>query len=386
MADYSGLTAPQITTEKLVEKIESGNGLYVLDTRAPDALANGRVDVVPDDRFANMPGSQVMTLPGLEPLGIPRNADVAVICNSGNSSKPVAKHLEALGYRAWSVIGGMIEWQQMLVPRELAPPAGIDRLVQLDRIGRGGLSYVVISGGEALIVDPTRRVEPFLEIAKAHGAHVVGIADTHAHADYISGATELASRLNVPYYLHADDAVYPYDGTPGRFEYTGVAEGEEIPFGKSALRVMHTPGHTEGSVTYLIGDEVAFTGDFLFVASVGRPDLGDRTEEWTPVLWRSLERARAEWPASMRILPAHYSRQSERAGDRSVVATFGALADVNEPFALGDEASFTRWILDRAGSFPSEYRRIKAINLGLHRAGEMEMTMLEVGRNQCALG
>jgi glyoxylase-like metal-dependent hydrolase (beta-lactamase superfamily II)/rhodanese-related sulfurtransferase len=386
MANYRGLTAPEMTTAELARMIESEDGVHVLDVRAPSALETSRIDIVPEDRFHNLPGSQVMMLPDLEPIGVPRGADVAVVCNSGNSSRPVAKHLEALGYRARSVLGGMIEWQQLLVPREVPPPRGVDRLVQLDRIGRGGLSYVLIDDGEAFIVDPTRRIETFLEIVKAHGAHVVSVADTHAHADYVSGAARLSSMLNVPYYLHANDAVYPYDGTPARLEFSPIGEGDEIPVGRCALRVVHTPGHTEGSVSFLIGDGVALTGDFLFVASVGRPDLGDRTAEWTPVLWRSLERARTEWSAETRILPAHYSQPSERNGDGTVSGLLGRLAAVNEPFAIAGEAAFTRWILERAGSFPAEYRRIKAINLGLHRPDEMEMTFLEVGRNQCALG
>ena len=148
----------------------------------------------------------------------------------------------------------------------------------------------------------------------------------------------------------------------------------------------HTPGHTEGSVCYRVGDDAVMTGDFVFVESVGRPDLGGKAEEWTAVLWESLERARDGWPAGIRVYPAHYAAASERNADRTVGRAFGELPRANRPLALGAREDFTAWVLGKTGAFPDAYRRIKAINVGLERPSAEEMDELEAGRNQCALG
>ena len=103
------------------------------------------------------------------------------------------------------------------------------------------------------------------------------------------------------------------------------------------------------------------------------------------MLWRSLERARREWPERILVLPAHYSTAEERRADHAVAAPLGDLLRENEPLGL-DEEAFTRWVLGRTGDFPEAYRRIKAVNVGLERPGPDEMDELELGRNQCALG
>jgi glyoxylase-like metal-dependent hydrolase (beta-lactamase superfamily II) len=151
------------------------------------------------------------------------------------------------------------------------------------------------------------------------------------------------------------------------------------------VTAVHTPGHTEGHLSWRVGEAAVLTGDFLFVRSIGRPDLGDKAEEWTPVLWGSLERARREWPAGILVLPAHYSGAGERRADHAVAAPFGDLLRDNEPLRL-DRDGFTAWVLGRTGGFPEAYRRIKAVNVGLEHPGPDEMDELELGRNQCALG
>jgi glyoxylase-like metal-dependent hydrolase (beta-lactamase superfamily II) len=380
------VSAPEITPQGLVRAVESQDELYVLDVRAPFRLANGLIDIVPPQQFLNIKGSDLLALEDPTSAGLPRHAPLAVVCGHGGDSRVIAAHLNAMGFRAASLRGGMNAWMSVTIPRELEPPPVLDRFVQFDRVGKGALGYLLISDGEALIVDPPRLASEFLELIRHENAKVIGVADTHAHADYISGGPALARALNVPYYLHPKDAVSPYDGCQGAIDFETVEEEEEIPVGRLQLRVVHTPGHTEGSVSYLIPGYAALTGDFLFVASVGRPDLGGKTEEWTEVLWESLERIRREWPPEIAIYPAHYATNSERNEDQSVGATLGELCSSNGPLGMKDRAQFARWVRSKAGSFPDAYRRIKGINLGFERPDEAQMDELEAGRNQCALG
>src|SRR5207247_9789701 len=106
----------------------------------------------------------------------------------------------------------------------------------------------------------------------------------------------------------------------------------------------HVPGHTLGSVTLIADESIALTGDFLFVQSLGRPDLGGQAEAWGRLLWHSLERTRRRWPGDLLILPAHYASELERRADRSVGARLDVIAATNPVAAIADEASFLRFL------------------------------------------
>jgi glyoxylase-like metal-dependent hydrolase (beta-lactamase superfamily II) len=138
-------------------------------------------------------------------------------------------------------------------------------------------------------------------------------------------------------------------------------------------------------VTFLAGD-AALTGDFIFVQSVGRPDLGGKADAWTAVLWDSLERARREWDPATRIYPAHYASQSEREPDQSVGRPLGRILESNAPLQMKDRDAFLAWVGSKVGKSPDAYRKIKAVNLGLLEVWDMEAQELEGGRNECALG
>ncbi len=377
---------PEITPEELLRELEGSGDLHVLDVRAPERLANGRVEPVPPERFHNVRGSQLLAMP--EPFleGVGTETPLVVICNRGIASREVTRHLLDHGFSVKSVRGGMARWMETLVERRLDAPEGLDHLLQFDRIGKGSLSYLLVSDGEALIIDPPRVAISILERAAQLGAKVVAVADTHAHADYISGGVGLSRGLGIPYYLHPLDAIYPFDGTKGSLEFEPVFEGVGIELGRTTLDVVHTPGHTDGSVTYMVERKATFTGDFLFVASVGRPDLGGQVEAWTQKLWRSLELAREAWPESAAIYPAHYASESERREDKSVGGTFGTLQKKNEPLSMTDAEEFIEWVQSRQTTFPEAYKRIKAVNVGLVEVNEEEATELEIGKNKCAAG
>ena len=377
---------PEVTAHDLVRIMELGKPIQIVDVRAPDRVLAGRVDMVPEDRFHNLVGSQLIKLASLEGTGIDPQVPITVVCGKGKDSNVLASHLNNLGCEARSLAGGMAAWMALTVPRELAPPQSLDRLVQFDRVGKGALGYLLVSNGEALVIDPPRLYQPYVEAAESSGATIVAVTDTHVHADYISGARSMAAALGVPYYLHPADSVYPYNGTPGRFDFDPLEDGGDIHFGRCSLTALHTPGHTEGSLTFLIDDQAAFTGDFLFIASIGRPDLAGKVSEWTALLWNSVITAKRVLAPETMIYPAHYGSDLERRGDRAVGVSFGELLAQNEVLQANERDQFTAWVEGSAASFPDAYRKIKAINVGLMVATELEAEELEVGRNECALG
>jgi len=378
--------SPEYSAEELAAMIEEGQPLQVMDVRAPERVAQGRLDLIPEDGYRNIPGSELMHIHDVKATGLDPAFPVVVLCGHGKDSKILAFHLGRLGFDARSLTGGFAAWMEFTLPRVLDPPEGLDRLIQFDRMGKGCLGYLLVSGGEAIIVDPPLQFESYRKVLEETGAKLVGVADTHIHADYVSGAVRLSQEFDVPYHLHPSDAVYPYDGTPGKIEFQPLAGGDRIEFGKTALEVMHTPGHTEGSVTFVVEKRVALTGDFLFVESIGRPDLGGKVEEWTGQLWSSIARAVREFSDGVAIYPAHYASDSERRMGRAVGIPFGTLLRENEILKIQDPEVFLWTIKSHQAPFPEAYKKIKALNLGLAPVVDAEVELLEVGRNECALG
>jgi glyoxylase-like metal-dependent hydrolase (beta-lactamase superfamily II) len=381
---------PELPPDDLARRLDAGEPVQVLDIRAADKVARGHVELGRALDFHAMPGSAIYRLPDLAPLGLDPARPVAVVCGHGNSSKKAAAFLRERGLEAYSVVGGMAAWETVYVARRLAPTPSLEHVVQLDRVGKGALSYVLASQGDAVVVDPGRHVARYDALLAELGVRPVAVIDTHMHADYLSGARAAAARWGVPYYLHADDARSPYDDAPGEapFPFRPLAVGDQIAFGRATLRVEHTPGHTLGSVCLLADDGggLALTGDFLFVQSIGRPDLAGKTREWAKLLWASLEGARRTWPGELLVLPAHYAGERERRADRAVAARFDVIAATNEAAAIQDERAFQAWIAAHTSPAPDAYRTIKLANLGLMTLSETDAEIVEVGPNQCAIG
>jgi glyoxylase-like metal-dependent hydrolase (beta-lactamase superfamily II)/rhodanese-related sulfurtransferase len=142
-------------------------------------------------------------------------------------------------------------------------------------------SYLLVSDGEALLVDPVRDISFFLETAKKEGARIKGVYLSHSHADFVAGHTEIKKAMNVPIYQsHKSGAKYPIEA---------VDEKSIVKLGKATLKFIDTPGHTPDGqccAVYTQDDsstpKLLFTGDVLFVGSVGRPDLMEGT---VPAAW-----------------------------------------------------------------------------------------------------
>jgi len=375
----------QIPPQELAERLDRGESLQVLDVRAPEKVAAGHVALGSGLDFRAMPNSKLLATSSLDELRLNPARPVAVICNRGNSSKQSTAFLRERGYEAFSVTGGMAAWERVYVARRLAPTPSLAHVVQLDRLGNGALSYVLVSDGDAVVVDPGRHLDRYDALLAELGATPAAVVDTHMHADYLSGARAAAARWQVPYFVHEDDAVSPYDSTPGRFAHQPLSDGDTIVFGRAALRAVHVPGHTLGSVALLADDGLALTGDFLFVRSVGRPDLGGQAESWAKLLWQSLERARREWPGDLLVLPAHYASEDERRADRVIAARFDVIAATNDAARIQSEAEFLQWVAEHQTTPPEAYRTIKLANLGLVEVSDSDADVLESGPNQCAL-
>lgn len=169
-------------------------------------------------------------------------------------------------------------------------------------------SYLIGDAGEAVVVDPQRDVEQYIQEAAAHGLTIRGVIETHLHADFVSGHGELAQRTGATIYLG--------EGSGAGFPHVAVGDGTELRIGRVTLRFLQTPGHTPESVSVLVRDEAApgqparlLTGDTLFIGDVGRPDLvgakGLTPEAMAAMLYDSLHGKLLPLPDDVEVYPAH---------------------------------------------------------------------------------
>src|SRR5437588_2617851 len=379
-------SVPRIPAADLARRLDQGERVQLLDIRTPEHVAGGRVTLGATLDFRALPASAMYDLPTLDSLRLDPATPVAVICGHGNSSQQAAQYLRERGFDAFSVTGGMAAWEAVYLPRRLSPTPALQHVIQVDRVGKGALSYVLVSDGDAVVVDPGRHLQPYEALLEELGATAAAVIDTHMHADYLSGARTAAARWRVPYFVHPEDARSPYDDAEGRFTHQSLTEGDTIAFGRATLVAAHVPGHTLGSTALVADEALALTGDFVFVKSVGRPDLAGQRDAWAARLWDSLERVRREWPGDLLVLPAHYASETERRADRSVAARFDVIAATNEAVAIQDRRAFLAWVTARTTTPPEAYRTIKLANLGLVDVTDADAETLEFGPNACAVG
>lgn len=182
--------------------------------------------------------------------------------------------------------------------------------MKIEQIYTGCLAqgaYYIESDGEAAIVDPLRETEPYISRAEAHGARIKYIFETHFHADFVSGHIDLAEKTGA-------QIVYGPGATTAYAKHE-AKDGEEFKIGKVTVRVLHTPGHTMESTTFLLLDEqgkehAIFSGDTLFIGDVGRPDLaqgatGMTKEQLAGTLFDSLRTKIMTLPDHVLVYPAH---------------------------------------------------------------------------------
>jgi glyoxylase-like metal-dependent hydrolase (beta-lactamase superfamily II) len=165
---------------------------------------------------------------------------------------------------------------------------------------------------------------------------------------------------------------------------SSLKDGDQVRFGKISIRVIAAPGHTPGSVCYLVANRYLLSGDTLFKKSVGRPDLGGHVIEWSRDLFHTLNECIALLDASTLVLPAHYADIAEIGADGVVSVQLGVLRRDLPELRISDLASFTEAMKRAVRTPPPEYAEIVDVNLGKTKADPDRAVEWELGKNQCA--
>jgi glyoxylase-like metal-dependent hydrolase (beta-lactamase superfamily II) len=371
----------EITPDELYRDIRRGDPPFILDVRNEDEFAHWAIEGLPPNSLLNIP--YFVFLEDEEGCleRMPRAHDVAVVCAKGGSSAFVASILVQHGIRARNLQGGMIAWGDLHVTSQLdSAQESALTLLQINRVGKRCLSYIIVSEGEALVIDPARYIDWYTSLAHQQHAHLTRVIDTHLHADHLSGGPGIARSLGIPYHIRLDDAA------GAQFSYHSLEDGVRLALGSSVVEIiaMHTPGHTPGSTSLLVHDRYLLTGDTLFVSSIGRPDLGDKADEWAQLLYRTLFERIARLPDDVLILPAHYSNGAEMRPDGIVATPLGDARRQNPVFQSRTEQEFLAYVLAHLPAQPRVYQEIRRANLGRIVLDAEQAIEAELGPNQCA--
>lgn len=238
------------------------------------------------------------------------------------------------------------------------------------------MSYLVgcQKTGAAIIIDPLRDLTPYIEAAEQEGLTINKVTETHIHADFASGLREANETLNAKAFVSAlggDD--WSYQHING--DYQLLKEDVIINVGNVKLKVIHTPGHTPESISFLLFDNATevpmglFTGDFIFVGDVGRPDLleeaagiKDTTEIGAKAMFESLKKM-DELPDYIQIWPGHGAGSACGKSLGSVpVTTLGYEREKSWAFQIKDEATFIKTLTSEQPEPPYYFKEMKHMN------------------------
>lgn len=240
--------------------------------------------------------------------------------------------------------------------------------------GLAQASYLVgcQATGEAMVIDPRRDIDVYLEAAEKNRLRITHVAETHIHADFLSGARELAAATGARMYLSDEGGS---DWAYG-FDHIGLRDGDHVMVGNLRLDVMHTPGHTPEHISFLLTDTPAsdqpvmiFTGDFVFVGDVGRPDLLEKAAgfEGTRVqgardMFRSLRKFTA-LPDHVQVWPGHGAGSAcGKALGAVPSSTVGYEKIANWALRIHDEETFVEELLAGQPEPPLYFAMMKKLN------------------------
>jgi len=373
-------TLQAMTAEQVGHMVMNKEDLFILDVRNTDNYASWKIEGTNVESY-NIPYFELLDGVDEALSHIPENKKVLVVCAKEGSSKLVAEQLVEAGRgEVYYLEGGMKSWSEFMQPTKVFQDDKM-KVYQFIRVGKGCLSYMVISGNEAMVIDPSRFSSVYQALAEVEGVGITHIVDSHLHADHISGGKRLADETGATYYLMKSEGAV--------FEHAPFENHEFIQFADVNLQVLavKTPGHTPGSVSFLINDHLLFSGDTIFVGGLGRPDLGGKVREWAKDLYQTVYEKVARMADDVIVLPAHYSDvNKEMNEDCYIGATLGQVRKNNEIMLNQTKEQFVDTVASSASTeTPPNFEEIVAINRGLMEASIEREQELEIGPNRCAV-
>jgi hydroxyacylglutathione hydrolase len=234
--------------------------------------------------------------------------------------------------------------------------------------GLSQYSYIVGEGGSVAVIDPKRDIDTYLDYAESKSLRIRYVLETHIHADFASGAIDLAEATGAELCLSGYDEGETYSYA---FAHTELREGDELALGALTIRILHTPGHTPEHISFLLSEPgrspeplALFSGDFLFIGSLGRPDLLGEVEKLglARAMYASVRKVES-LPDGLMIFPGHGAGSLCGAGmSQRDQSTLGYERVTNPFLQQQSEGVFVDTLLTTVPELPDYYRRMKRLN------------------------
>ncbi|WP_049971569.1 MBL fold metallo-hydrolase [Haladaptatus cibarius] len=402
-----------LSARELYDRLQRGESLTVLDVRNRDEYETWHIDA---ENTAQTPYAEFMSAKVKD--GIPDLADslnleepVVAVCPRGEASDQVAEMLRESGIDARNLADGMDGWARVYVARELPTESeGDETVLQYERPSSGCLSYLVVSGGEAAVIDPLRAfADRYAEDACEFGAELKYAIDTHVHADHVSGLREVADATDA-------EAVLPEGARHRGLSFDAkLVVGDELAVGGLTLVAIHAPGHTSEMTLFRVGNTL-FSADTLFLDGIGRPDLeretrrvsqrasgegetespsgetasndprpaSDGANELAADLHETLHERVLTLPDETLVAPGHVHAETPRREDGTFTAQLDSVRE-SVPLLSLDREEFVARVADDLPPRPANYEDIVAVNLGEKSVDGETAFELELGPNNCAV-
>ncbi|WP_017379390.1 MBL fold metallo-hydrolase [Paenisporosarcina sp. TG-14] len=374
------MTVNILTSHDVTKKVFNKEELFILDVRNESDFQDWKIEGE-NFEFLNIPYFDL--LDGVEGImnDIPTDKEILVVCAKVGSSMMIAEMLSDAGLTVSYLEGGMKAWSEHLEPVKVGNLEDGGEIYQFVRIGKGCLSYMVVSNGEAALIDSTRMTDVYVEFAESIGAKITHVFDTHLHADHISGGRVIAEKTNATYWLP------PKDATEVVFDYQPLENGNDVTIGDTTINIhaLYSPGHTIGSTSFVVDDKFLLSGDILFIDSIGRPDLAGMAEDWVVDLRESLYTRFKELSKDLIVLPAHFMIIDELNEDGSVSKKLGTLYEENHGLNIKDENEFRKLVTENLPPQPNAYQEIRQTNMGIISPDDEKQREMEIGPNRCAV-
>lgn len=357
----------EISNENLWNSIKGDSDVFLLDVREPQEFQEFKIPGA-----VNVPLSQLFMPSSQEK--IPKDKKIVTICSHGNRSMVATFALAQKGIESTSLVGGMAGWNQVLNATTVTKDEGLT-VIQVEKIGKGCLSHIIGSKGDAIVIDPTYPASKYLDIAKEHDLKISKVIDTHQHADHVSAAKELSKIANAELYFSGKEEY--------KVEHIPVNDGDKIQIGEKQLRAIHTPGHTAGSMTYIVDDRYVFSGDTLFVEGIGRPDLRDKADDFAKDLFETLHNKLLKLSNEVKIFPTHHGEDVSPTKEGVFYTTVEQAK--NLPLMDLEKDEFVTRVVGITTPRPMNYSMIIKVNKGDVPIVQDQVPDLEMGPNRCSI-
>jgi glyoxylase-like metal-dependent hydrolase (beta-lactamase superfamily II)/rhodanese-related sulfurtransferase len=366
----SGNVDSIVSAEELWQDLNRNKeGIMIIDVREPDEFLDFRIVGSTNIPLTDLFKPEIVAR-------LPKEKKIVTVCPHGNRSMVAVFALARNGIKARGLFGGLAAWGQVLSSKVVVGSGGDSgadpEIIQVRKVGKGCLSYIIGSDGEALVVDPVYPAEKYIELTRERDLKITKVVDTHQHADHVSAAKELARIAGAELLMSGYEQ---YD-----FGSIRLAANDRIPIGRSEIRAIYTPGHTAGSLSYLLNEKYLFTGDILFADGIGRPDLRDKASEFAHDLYDTL-RHLLNLPSSVVVLPAHHGE-----GIDVESGVFTTIENARKfPILQLSEKEFVDRVTQTVIPRPMNYEKIIQLNKLAVQVRSNDIPDLEMGPNRCAI-